>query len=76
MSSTSFDDKKSIPNHGLPVQTYSAGNLSLTSSVDATTLPSSELSSTLSEAEQRRIWRKLDLRLLPFVSLLYLFSFL
>ncbi|KZV65831.1 MFS general substrate transporter [Peniophora sp. CONT] len=76
MSSTSFDDKKSIPSHGLPVQTYSAGNLSLATSVGAATLPSSELSSTLSEAEQRRIWRKLDLRLLPFVSLLYLFSFL
>ena len=28
------------------------------------------------EAEERRVWRKLDWHLLPFVSLLYLLSFL
>ena len=28
------------------------------------------------DAEERRVWRKLDWHLLPFVSLLYLLSFL
>ncbi|KAI0066040.1 MFS general substrate transporter [Artomyces pyxidatus] len=32
--------------------------------------------SAVGDAEERRIWRKLDLYLLPFVSLLYLLSFL
>ncbi|KAI0268861.1 MFS general substrate transporter [Gloeopeniophorella convolvens] len=32
--------------------------------------------SRVGDAEQRRIWRKLDVYLLPFVSLLYLLSFL
>ena len=80
MSSTSLDDTKSTPSlgdlHAIPVQKYDTGDLSLKRSADVTVTSTGEFISTLSEAEQRRIWRKLDLRLLPFVSLLYLFSFL
>ena len=79
MSSTSLDETKSVPSlgdhHAIQVQTYSVGDLSLKRSAGTTT-PTGEYVTTLSEADQRRIWRKLDLRLLPFVSLLYLFSFL
>ncbi len=31
---------------------------------------------TLTPEEENRLWRKLDLRLLPILSLLYLFSFM
>ena len=77
MSSESIIEKKgpqTLSEHVLPIQTYGTGSgVSLPS---PSTIPASEYVSTLSDAEQRRIWRKLDLRLLPFVSLLYLFSFL
>lgn len=31
---------------------------------------------TLSPKEERKLWRKIDLRLMPILSLMYLFSFL
>lgn len=45
-----------------------------TSPVPESTYDDSELAT--SEVDQRKVLRKLDLRLLPFVSLLYLLSFL
>ncbi len=43
----------------------------------ALSTPSQEYSvSMFKDVERRRIWRTLDLQLLPFVSLLYLMSFL
>jgi len=31
---------------------------------------------TLTEEQEKKLWRKIDLRILPILSLLYLFSFL
>jgi hypothetical protein len=38
--------------------------------------PQEESFSTVGDVEMKRIWRKLDIHLLPLVTLLYLLSFL
>lgn len=53
--------------------------LNETDSLPSSTFKGEELSgghASDSDAEERRVWRKLDWHLLPFVSLLYLLSFL
>lgn len=73
-SSPSLDEKTIAPALTEDVRTYSDGKVSAS---NRSTAPSSEVYvPTLSKAEQGRVWRKLDIYLLPFVSLLYLFSFL
>ena len=73
-SSPSFDEKTIAPVLTEDIRTYSDGKVS--TSNHSTAESSDVYVPTLSEAEQGRVWRKLDLYLLPFVSLLYLFSFL
>lgn len=44
--------------------------------VDHDNLKDQELATPLSDVEQKKLMRKIDIHLLPFVSLLYLLSFL